>query len=69
VKRALAAGRPVISVDTKKKELVGNYANAGQQWLAAQQPQKVKGHDFPGPEVPRAFPYGLYDLAPVYELA
>jgi hypothetical protein len=56
-------------VDTKKKELVGNYANAGQQWLAAQQPQKVKGHDFPGPEVPRAFPYGLYDLAPVYELA
>jgi hypothetical protein len=69
VKRALAAGRPVISVDTKKKELVGNYANAGQQWLAAKQPQKVKGHDFPGPEVPRAFPYGLYDLAPVYELA
>jgi len=62
VKRALAAGRPVISVDTKKKELVGNYANAGQQWLAAKQPQKVKGHDFPGPEVPRAFPYGIYDL-------
>jgi hypothetical protein len=62
VKRALAAGRPVISVDTKKKELVGNYANAGQQWLAAKQPRKVKGHDFPGPEVPRAFPYGIYDL-------
>ena len=62
VKRALAAGEPVISVDTKKKELVGNYANAGQQWLAAKQPQKVKGHDFPGPEVPRAFPYGIYDL-------
>jgi hypothetical protein len=62
VKRALAAGRPVISVDTKKKELVGNYANAGQQWLAAKQPQKVKGHDFPDPEVPRAFPYGIYDL-------
>ena len=62
VKRALAAGRPVISVDTKKKELVGNYANAGQQWLPAKQPQKVKGHDFPGPKVPRAFPYGIYDL-------
>ena len=62
VKRALAAGEPVISVDTKKKELVGNYANAGQQWLPAQQPRPVKGHDFPGPEVPRAFPYGLYDL-------
>jgi hypothetical protein len=62
VKRALAAGRPVISVDTKKKELVGNYANAGQQWLAAKRPKRVKGHDFPGPEVPRAFPYGIYDL-------
>jgi len=62
VKRALAAGRPVISVDTKKKELVGNYANAGQQWLEAKAPRKVKGHDFPGPEVPRAFPYGIYDL-------
>ena len=62
VRRALSAGQPVISVDTKKKELVGNYANAGQQWLAGKQPQKVKGHDFPGPEVPRAFPYGIYDL-------
>ena len=49
-------------MDTKKKELVGNYANAGQQWLPAKQPRKVKGHDFPGPEVPRAFPYGIYDL-------
>src|SRR6266571_4111498 len=43
VKRALGAGRPVISVDTKKQVLVGNYANAGQQWLAAKQPQRVKG--------------------------
>ena len=62
VKRALVAGKPVISVDTKKKELVGNYANAGQQWLPAKQPEPVQGHDFPGPEVPRAFPYGVYDL-------
>ncbi len=62
VKRALAAGEPVISVDTKKKELVGNYANSGQQWRVAKQPQRVKGHDFPGPEVPRAYPYGIYDL-------
>jgi hypothetical protein len=62
VKRALAAGSPAISVDTKKKELVGNYANAGQQWLPAKQPRPVQGHDFPGPEVPRAFPYGIYDL-------
>ena len=62
VKRALAAGEPVISVDTKKKELVGDYANAGRQWLPAKQPRRVQGHDFPGPEVPRAFPYGIYDL-------
>jgi hypothetical protein len=62
VKRALAAGEPVISVDTKKKELVGNYANEGQQWLPAKHPQRVKGHDFAAPEVPRAYPYGIYDL-------
>jgi hypothetical protein len=62
VKNTLAAGLPVISVDTKKKELVGNYDNAGQQWLPAKQPRKVSGHDFPDPEVPRAYPYGIYDL-------
>ncbi len=62
VKRALAAGCPVISVDTKKKELVGNYANGGQQWRVAKQPRPVKGHDFAGPEVPRAYPYGIFDL-------
>ena len=62
VKKSLAAGMPVISVDTKKKELVGNYDNAGQQWLAAKQPRKVSGHDFPSPEVPRAYPYGIYDM-------
>ncbi len=62
VKKTLAAGMPVISVDTKKKELPGNYDNAGQQWRAAKQPRKVSGHDFPDPEVPRAYPYGIYDL-------
>ena len=62
VKRTLAKGAPVISVDTKKKELVGNYANAGRQWLPEKKPVKVQGHDFPGPEVPRAYPYGIYDL-------
>ncbi len=62
VKKCLKQGVPVISVDTKKKELVGNYDNAGQQWLPAKQPKKVQGHDFPGPEVPRAYPYGIYDL-------
>ncbi|NMD19306.1 MAG: hypothetical protein GYA76_03360, partial [Verrucomicrobia bacterium] len=49
VKRALAAGYPVISADTKKKELVSNYANDGQQWRVAKQPRAVKGHAFPGP--------------------
>jgi len=62
VTRALAARWPVISVDTKKKELVGNFANGGQQWRVAKRPRRVKGHDFPGPEVPRAYPYGIYDL-------
>jgi hypothetical protein len=62
VKRILARGAPIISVDTKKKELVGNYANGGQQWLPEKEPLKVKGHDFPDPEVPRAYPYGVYDL-------
>jgi hypothetical protein len=62
VKRALAARTPVISVDTKKKELIGNYVNGGQQWLPAKRPKKVNGHDFPHPDVPRAYPYGVYDL-------
>jgi hypothetical protein len=63
VKRALATGMPVISVDTKKKELLGNYDNSGKQWLPAKKPVKVNGHDFPSPDVPRAYPYGIYDLA------
>jgi len=62
VKRALAKGAPVISVDTKKKELVGNYANRGRQWLPEKKPVKVQGHDFPDPDIPRAYPYGVYDL-------
>ena len=63
VRKALAAKRPVISVDTKKKELVGNYENAGRRWRRAKDPERVDVHDFPTPEVPRAFPYGIYDLA------
>ena len=62
VKKCLRQGTPVISVDTKKKELMGNYDNPGQQWLPAKQPKPVQGHDFPGPEVPRAYPYGIYDI-------
>ena len=62
VKRALAAGAPVVSVDTKKKELIGNYENAGRTWRPAKNPVTVNGHDFPNPEVPRAYPYGVYDI-------
>lgn len=62
VRKALAARRPVISVDTKKKELLGNYENRGRQWLPAQSPRPVNVHDFPSPTVPRAYPYGIYDL-------
>jgi hypothetical protein len=57
----LARGWPVISVDTKKKELVGNYANSGQEWLPEGQPEPVDTHDFPDPEVPKAVPRGVYD--------
>src|ERR1700683_1091761 len=52
VKAALRAGEPVISVDTKKKELVGNYQNQGRQWRQTGTAAKVNGHDFPGPGVP-----------------
>ena len=63
VRRELRAGNPVISVDTKKKELVGNYKNAGQKWHRKGEAPRVQGHDFPEPDVPRAHPYGIYDLA------
>ena len=63
VSRALRAGTPVISVDTKKKEIIGNYKNNGRKWHRKGDAPKVQGHDFPGPDVPRAYPYGIYDLA------
>jgi hypothetical protein len=62
VDKELRASQPVISVDTKKKELIGNYLNGGTQWLSMGGAKKVNGHDFPGPEVPRAHPYGIYEL-------
>jgi hypothetical protein len=62
VSNALSRHLPVVSVDTKKKELIGNYANSGRQWRTKKSPQKVNGHDFPSPSVPRAYPYGIYDL-------
>ena len=62
VGRALSQGQPVISVDTKKKELIGNYSNSGRQWHAKGMSERVLDHDFPDPSVPRAYPYGIYDL-------
>lgn len=62
VKKSLASGQPVISVDTKKKEILGNYRNGGREWRPAKQPRHVQGHDFPGPDIPRAYPYGIYDI-------
>jgi hypothetical protein len=58
----IRAAQPVISVDTKKKELVGNYVNRGKQWLPKGAAPRVNGHDFPDPSVPRAYPYGIYEL-------
>jgi hypothetical protein len=53
----------VISVDTKKKELVGDFKNGGKEWQPAKQPDKVLVHDFPGDAVGKAIPYGIYDMA------
>ena len=63
VAREMRAGNPVVSVDTKKKELVGNYKNDGRKWHRKGEALRVQGHDFPHPDVPRAYPYGIYDLA------
>jgi len=63
VTKEMRAGNPVISVDTKKKELVGNYKNSGRTWHRKGEAPEVNGHDFPSPDVPRAHPYGVYDLA------
>jgi hypothetical protein len=57
-----AAGQPVISVDTKKKELVGDFKNNGQEWQPQGAPVDVKVHDFVDPELGRVAPYGVYDL-------
>jgi Rhodopirellula transposase DDE domain len=66
VRRFLKSGDPVVSMDTKKKELVGvdpPYANAGREWQPAGQPVPVGVHDFPDPSTPKAVPYGVYDIA------
>jgi len=56
-------GQPAVSVDTKKKETLGNMKNAGKTYRPKGDPQKVKTHDFPDPELGKAVPYGVYDLA------
>ena len=63
VQTALAENQPVISVDTKKKELVGDFRNAGREWLPQGEPEEVRVHDFLIKELGRAAPYGIYDLA------
>ena len=63
VQAALKAGQPVISVDTKKKELVGDFKNAGQEWRKKKTPVEVRVHDFVDPVLGKAAPYGVYDVA------
>jgi hypothetical protein len=57
------AGQPVISVDTKKKELVGDFKNGGREWQPAGQPEQVRVHDFQDQELGKAIPYGVYDVS------
>jgi hypothetical protein len=63
VTQALAEQQPVISVDTKKKELVGDFKNGGREWHPQGEPEEVRVHDFLIKELGRAVPYGIYDLA------
>jgi transposase len=62
VKDHQVTGDPVISVDTKKKELTGEFKNAGRQWRPAGEPVATRTHDFPGDSVGKAIPYGVYDI-------
>ena len=59
----LSAGDPVVSVDAKKKELVGEFKNGGREWLPKGRPVRVDAHDFPDRDLGKAIPYGVYDLA------
>ena len=63
VTEALAAHQPVISVDTKKKELVGDFKNGGREWRPQGKPEEVRVHDFLIKDLGRAVPYGIYDIA------
>jgi hypothetical protein len=63
VKDAITAGQPAISVDTKKKVLVGDFKNGGREYRPAGSPEPVRVHDFVNPKLGRAAPYGVYDIA------
>jgi transposase len=62
VEKCIKDGCPVISVDTKKKEMIGNFVNKGKEWRESKTTEPVNGHDFPDPQIPRAYPYGIFDL-------
>jgi hypothetical protein len=61
-KKAIKQGNPVISVDAKKKEVLGLFKNGGKEWHSKGNAEKVADHDFPQPELPRALPFGIYDI-------
>ena len=62
-RRLQKRGQPVVSVDTKKKELLGDFKNAGREWQPAGEPEEVRAHDFQDKELGKAIPYGVYDVA------
>ena len=62
-RRSMKAGQPVISVDTKKKELVGDFKNDGREWQPKGQPEEVRTHDFVDETLGKVIPYGVYDIA------
>ena len=63
VKSFQAQSQPVVSIDTKKKELVGDYLIKGQEWQPKGNPEQVRMHDFPDPKLGKAIPYGVYDVS------
>ena len=63
VQEAISSEQPAISVDTKKKELVGSFANGGREWQPVGEPVRVSVHDFPDPALGKAIPYGVYEIA------
>jgi hypothetical protein len=62
VRRFQRRGQPVVSVDTKKKELIGDFKNAGREWQPSGKPEDVRAHDFEDKQLGKAIPYGVYDL-------